>query len=461
MNTNTLVSRVYKARYFSNVHFLDAELGNNPSFIWRSVWEAKGVVRDGVRWNLGSGETIEIRNQPWLQDKDNPYISTELQGPKNITVSSLMAVGERRWDIDIVADLFNLRDQQCILNMRIGDENEEDSLYWWQERSGEYSVKSAYRLIQAQKGLWRVSDNSSVWRIIWRIKAPPKVLNLVWRALSNCLPTKTNLHAKFVPLTTTCPICSGEEETVLQALVGCPFANSCWQMRDRTYQGVDADSFGRWLESVFEKSKKEEHVEIVSLCWAIWNARNQFVWDNKKSSVDGVLTSMRQYLAEYSRAQKFSTQALYQFIEHGDGAQVWFRPKNWCSQARNDKGEVIYGRSESYQGNVRAEFAEAMAVKEALSWCKLNKWQETVIESDCLSVVQAVRSSIKMRSPFGHIIRECREILKEFNIEVFYIKRSVNEAAHVLARESSSFPGLNWRSVPISLESIVLNDLRN
>lgn len=146
---------------------------------------------------------------------------------ENATVSSLMAVGERRWDIDIVADLFNHRDQQCILHTRSGDEDEEDSMYWWHESSGEYSVRSAYRLIQAQKGLWWVSDNNSVWRYIWRIRAPPKVLNLVWRAISNCLPTKTNLHAKFVPVTTTCPICSGEEETVLHALVVCPFANSC------------------------------------------------------------------------------------------------------------------------------------------------------------------------------------------------------------------------------------------
>lgn len=49
LRPKTLVSRVYKAHYFSNVHFLDAALGNNPSFIWRSVWEAKGVVRDEVR----------------------------------------------------------------------------------------------------------------------------------------------------------------------------------------------------------------------------------------------------------------------------------------------------------------------------------------------------------------------------------------------------------------------------
>lgn len=62
-----------------------------------------------------------------------------------------------------------------------------------------------------------------------------------------------------------------------------------------------------------------------------------------------------------------------------------------------------------------------------------------------------------------YIIRECREMLKEVNIEMFYIKRSANEAAHVLARESSSFPGrvFNGRSVPVSLESILMNDLCN
>ena len=128
---------------------------------------------------------------------------------------------------------------------------------------------------------------------------------------------------------------------------------------------------------------------------------------------------MRQYLAEYSKAQDFFTQALYQFVKHGDGAQVWVRPKNSAVKvtvdaaifaesssygigmlARNDKGEVICGRSESYPSNVRADFAEAMAVKEALSWCKLNKWHEIVLESNCLSVVQALRCSIAMRSPF-------------------------------------------------------------
>ena len=36
-NPDSLVSKVYKARYFPGGNFLDAILGNNPIFIWRSI----------------------------------------------------------------------------------------------------------------------------------------------------------------------------------------------------------------------------------------------------------------------------------------------------------------------------------------------------------------------------------------------------------------------------------------
>lgn len=43
-NTTSLVSRIYKARYFPNYSFMEAKIGSNPSFVWRSIWEAKHVI---------------------------------------------------------------------------------------------------------------------------------------------------------------------------------------------------------------------------------------------------------------------------------------------------------------------------------------------------------------------------------------------------------------------------------
>lgn len=92
--------------------------------------------------------------------------------------------------------------------------------------------------------------------------------------------------------------------------------------------------------------------------------------------------STKQYLAEWRDAQVVSTKALYRDIIHGDGEVSWVKPKkdvvkisvdaaifSHQSQyglgllARDDKGEVIQGRSEVYQGAVRPDYVEAIAVK--------------------------------------------------------------------------------------------------
>ena len=48
-NTNHLVTGIMKARYFPNSEFLDAKLGDNPSYMWRSIFEAKGALAQGCR----------------------------------------------------------------------------------------------------------------------------------------------------------------------------------------------------------------------------------------------------------------------------------------------------------------------------------------------------------------------------------------------------------------------------
>ena len=41
-----------------------------------------------------------------------------------------MCVDIREWDVDIIRDIFNIRDKESILNPRIQDNNLEDSMYW-------------------------------------------------------------------------------------------------------------------------------------------------------------------------------------------------------------------------------------------------------------------------------------------------------------------------------------------
>ena len=51
--THSLFDRVYKTRYFPSCTFMDVELGTNPLFVWRSLLQARVVIREGSIWEMG------------------------------------------------------------------------------------------------------------------------------------------------------------------------------------------------------------------------------------------------------------------------------------------------------------------------------------------------------------------------------------------------------------------------
>jgi hypothetical protein len=62
----SLVFRLLKAKYFPHSSFLDAPISGNVSYIWRSICEARQVLRDGMRWRVGDGVDIKIWKDAWL-----------------------------------------------------------------------------------------------------------------------------------------------------------------------------------------------------------------------------------------------------------------------------------------------------------------------------------------------------------------------------------------------------------
>jgi hypothetical protein len=63
-DSDSLFSRIFKARYYLNSSYLESKLGYNPSFVWHSIFSAKMVVRHGARWKIGSRFNIPIFNEP-------------------------------------------------------------------------------------------------------------------------------------------------------------------------------------------------------------------------------------------------------------------------------------------------------------------------------------------------------------------------------------------------------------
>lgn len=110
----SLMAKVLKARYFANSSFMEAQLGSNPTYVWRSILESQKLLRNGLCWKTESGSNISIWCDPWLHDHQNPYVTTEFDPAKGVfMVSDLICQGT--WNRNLVESVFNNRDANLIL----------------------------------------------------------------------------------------------------------------------------------------------------------------------------------------------------------------------------------------------------------------------------------------------------------------------------------------------------------
>jgi len=169
---NSLVARVYKARYFPKSSFIEASLGNCPSFSLRSIMAAHDLVCGGVRRRIGDGKSTLIWGHPWLPDDVDPLIHTPM--PHHLAgslVSGLIDEESMTWDHSILSDILLPGDVNRIMRIPISPDYV-DSWYWYGDPRGCYSVKSGYRSLV---GDYDNSHNSfNDWIPVWKLKIPPK-----------------------------------------------------------------------------------------------------------------------------------------------------------------------------------------------------------------------------------------------------------------------------------------------
>lgn len=105
-NPESLVARLYKARYYPGGNFLNAMFGNSPSYIWRSILEAQNLLKNGLSCRVGNGNDINILTDPWLPCESDPFIHTSSEAIKDQMVSSLLNNEQSQWDTDLLYDIF-------------------------------------------------------------------------------------------------------------------------------------------------------------------------------------------------------------------------------------------------------------------------------------------------------------------------------------------------------------------
>ena len=232
-----------------------------------------------------------------------------------------MKMGERKWDEEVLRDIFNDRDKNLISKIALPRREMADSWYWIFEEKGEFSVKSCYRYLRGERSI----ETTSFWQKLWSLKLPSKVVHFVWRACRFCLPTAVDLRNKRVDIATACSWCHAYEENGIHVLFECSFARAVWDAvgLERLIQYTPTKNVLDVFIKIFDQCTRDQAAIVALLCWNIWNRRNKWIWDHINMSVYGTKAATLRFVDDWKNAQREETK---QKRGQSIGSKVWKKP---------------------------------------------------------------------------------------------------------------------------------------
>ena len=496
---NTLVSRIFKARYFPNCTFLSAELGSTPSYVWRSIFEARFIVRGGARWCIGSGASISILNEPWLnfgQRLDNSIVGAPMV--QGYSVKDLIHPDVKEWNRDIVCHIFSVDVADSILNTPLLDQVDTDRLIWKAEKNGFYSVKSAYRLCVDE--LIDVSHlkQPGFWSGIWRLKVPPKIKNLIWRMCRGCLPTRVRLQDKGVHCPMNCVMCDGPSEDLAHVCFLCPFSVQVWQ-RTGMWQSIQhawnsSSSASDAIFAILQDFSEENSQRFAAVLWSIWKHQNLTLWQDVTETSAQVIERAIHLIEDWSAANTPSPPPtrnrthgttlnanLVQASSSGMNIHHSQRPPRGRLKCnidasfsdslnrtgigiciRDDEGTFVLAKTVSLSPRYPVPIGEALGLFHAIQWLGDMQFDNIDFALDSQITTNAFNHQREDVSEFGHVISTCKRLFTSLfsNSKVEFNRRQANVVAHTLARVATlSASSTIYSNVPFCIEQFIINEM--
>lgn len=119
-------------------------------------------------------------------------VSEEL---KKLNVSDLIYNG--MWELDRIENMLSMEELSCIKCIIVPEILTADRMIWLGSRDGKYSVKMGYKSAKEKIEVeGRENPGTSympskkLWNGIWNIKMPPKVLQVMGRAVNDAIATR-------------------------------------------------------------------------------------------------------------------------------------------------------------------------------------------------------------------------------------------------------------------------------
>ena len=466
---DSLSARVLKAVYFPSNLFLEADLGPSPSRVWRAIVDGKEVLKQGLIRRIGTGEDTEVWHSNWLpRDGQLRPICCISDTPPG-KVSELINPLTFTWDLQAVDTHFLPMDGELIRSILLSGRRQEDFWAWHYEKSGVFSVRSAYRMlvttrerrsnwIEHNPGRSDVEADQKDWTDLWSVKVPSKIRVFLWRLAKHSIPTGDVRHRRNMAQTSNCSICGGQDSwkhSLLECnMARCVWALQCDELVDFISQAQDDNARG-WIHEAIAGLAHDKLVRLVVTLWAIWHARRKAIHENIFQSPLSTHSFIERFIADLETAMP----TVERKGDAGAGcapaaAPKWIPPpqglmkvnvdaalsKNsdivaMAAVARDGAGAFMGASALVMKGISDPETAEVLACREGLALAADLMIRRVRIATDCACAVRSMAGPGMGR--YNHVIREMKAGMANFEkAEVVHEWRVSNTDAHALARSS-------------------------
>ena len=288
-------------------------MGNNLSFTWQSIVAAQHIVREGIKWRVGNGNSIRIWGDKWLPSTSTHKVaSSRLFLHLDTLVGELIDHENVWWKTEALAALFLPYEVDIIQSIPLSPCFLEDKIVWAKTLNGKFSVRSAYVVatrLSSDPNSGTSSDmgpSRQFWKRLLALPLPHKTRHFAWQACRDILPSKVNLLKCKAVQDSLCDRCRMEVETTGHTFISCSKAREVWACSKIVLPGgaFSMTSFYdlMWRMVMVDQVDVDMVARVVLLAWAMWHYRNEVRMGAQKKPSNVLVSWAASYLEEYSAA---------------------------------------------------------------------------------------------------------------------------------------------------------------
>ncbi|KAG7589022.1 Zinc knuckle CX2CX4HX4C [Arabidopsis suecica] len=323
-----LLAGIMKSRYFPETSFLEAPAHHRPSFAWRSILHGKELLVKGIEKRIGNGKSWNVWIDPWIEDEDEGMRAPMRRNyffDVSLRVCDLIDSRTRDWDQSTLEDLFFPEDILRVKKIK-PVVSQSDFWVWKHNKSGDFSVKSAYWLASQELDSQVAFEANALPSVnglkeeVWQVQTDPKIKVFLWKMLCGAIPVVHALNRRGMSLDDTCQICGVEQETSFHVLFSCTYARQVWalsQVPNPLFGFHNGSVFSNIHHLLVNRKNKEWPADLRRsfpwVLWRIWKNRNTMAFEGKCFSALDSAEKVREDVFDWFEAQIIEPE-----VEEGD-----------------------------------------------------------------------------------------------------------------------------------------------